>query len=130
MEFWHSPAGAPQTLQVKGRARLDIREPSEVAWLSQAFAIYRDVVSDNRRPSLKVLNMVRMRGWGRLAVRCRVVVGGVPVGCAALVIASEGVARLQRCCSSMCMPTLALGFVNGRVSNSGWPIHGRTARAP
>lgn len=47
-----------QALQPAGRSGVEPREPGEVSWLSQAFAIYRDFVSGNRKPSLAVLNLV------------------------------------------------------------------------
>ncbi len=55
------PPPPMQALHLRGRVRLDTREPADVPWLSQSFAIYRDVVSGNRRTSLQVLNMVRQR---------------------------------------------------------------------
>lgn len=55
------PLLSAQALQPRGRSgRVDVaREPVDVAWLSQAFAVYRDAVGGNKKPSLSLLNLVR-----------------------------------------------------------------------
>lgn len=48
-----------EALTPRGR-RVELREPVEVAWLSQAFAIYREAVANMGKPSMCTLNRVLM----------------------------------------------------------------------
>lgn len=56
-----SPLHTPtlQALTPRGR-RVELRETPEVAWLAQAFGIYREAVAAGVKPSMRMLNRVLM----------------------------------------------------------------------
>lgn len=92
----------PQALTPRGQQEAEPREQGEVAWLSQAFGVYREAVAAGVKPSMRMLNRILMClrvAWEGKQVRAHAAVGwagGEVCACVGWVGGGEGEqARMQ-----------------------------------